>query len=404
MLDKIKDKRQKAKIAAGILNKQVYTGPWTVQIDLTNKCNNDCIACWCHSKLLGDKAMKPDVKKKFLSYNKTIKLIDELDELGVRDIYFTGGGEPFMHPDIIKVIKHIKKKGIYLDMSTNFTLINKRIADKLIELQVDHMNLSLWAATPKVYSKLHPNKNKRTFQKIIEIIDYINKKKKEKGIEKPHLGMYNVINIHNYHEIDTMLEFTYAHKMQDIQFTPVDTVPERTDHLRLRKKHLKEMVKKIKKMPQQMTTFERKYEHKVAFTGYEDFLRRMSNPDSEDANYDTDILDSLPSCYMGWTFARVLAGGEVNSCLKSFKIPIGNIHEKSFKEIWFGKKQECFRKHTINYNKNDPFFKKIGNDLKSEEQGCYKICDNLKLNSDVHKQIKGLKILEKQLIKMSRFI
>lgn len=108
--NKLKDYIQQIRIASGILKKKVLTGPWSVQIDLTNQCNNDCLACWCRSKFLKDKAMKPEVVKQSLSYEKVIGLIDELDKLGVRDIYFTGGGEPFMHPKILDIMRYIKKK------------------------------------------------------------------------------------------------------------------------------------------------------------------------------------------------------------------------------------------------------------------------------------------------------
>ncbi|MEE8480277.1 MAG: radical SAM protein, partial [Desulfobacterales bacterium] len=114
MISRLKNTLQQAKVAAGILNQKIYTGPWNVQIDLTNRCNNNCIACWCNSPLLGDKAMAPAIKNKSLSFETAIKLIDELDELGVRAIYFTGGGEPFMHPQILDIMRHIKAKKIHL--------------------------------------------------------------------------------------------------------------------------------------------------------------------------------------------------------------------------------------------------------------------------------------------------
>lgn len=404
MKKKIKDYTQQAKIARGILDKKVYTGPWSVQIDLTNKCNNNCIACWCHSPLLGDKAMKPEIKKQFLSYKKVISLIDELDELGVRDIYFTGGGEPFMHSRILEIMKHVKSKKIHLDMSTNFTLVRKKTAKKLVEIGIDHMNLSLWSGSPETYAKQHPNKNEKTFLKMGEMIDYINTLKEQKGTDKPRLGMYNVITVHNYFEVDKMLEFAFKHRMNDIDFTPVDTVPGRTDDLKLKKKHRKILADKIRKMPEQMELLRNKYNRDLGFKNYHSFLRRIENQDAEDANYDSDILDKLPSCYAGWTFARVLATGEVNSCLKSFKIPIGNINEKSFKEIWFGDKQKEFRKHTIDYDKENPYFCKMGNDIATDGQGCYKCCDNLGFNLLVHDKLNKLGPVEKQLLRVSRLL
>src|SRR5512147_2771053 len=110
LLVKAKDRLQQAKIAAGILDKKAYTGPITVQIDIMNACNQNCVGCWCHSPLLGDLAMSAETKKKFLPYKIAMKLIDDLDAMGVRDIYFTGGGEPFMHPQAVDIMEHVKKK------------------------------------------------------------------------------------------------------------------------------------------------------------------------------------------------------------------------------------------------------------------------------------------------------
>jgi MoaA/NifB/PqqE/SkfB family radical SAM enzyme len=130
----------------------------------------------------------------------------------------------------------------------------------------------------------------------------------------------------------------------------------------------------------------------------------MENTDSKEANYDTNILNQLPSCYAGWSFARVMANGDVNSCLKSFKIPIGNIFKDSFKDIWFGKKQEIFRKHTIDYNPKNPYFKNMGSDHTQEEQGCIKCCDNLGFNMHIHGKLQSLSPTKKKLLKIGKYL
>jgi len=402
MVSRLTNTLQQAKVAAGILHNKVYSGPWNVQIDLTNRCNNNCIACWCNSPLLGDKAMAPAIKNKSLSFEAAIKLIDELDELGIRTIYFTGGGEPFMHPQILNIMRHIKAKGIYLDMSTNFTLVDKKIADQLIDIGIDHMTLSLWAGTPETYAKQHPNKSSDTFLNMAEVINYIIETKSKRKTEYPALGMYNVINIYNYHEAEKMLEFAFKHKMDDITFTPVDTVPGRTDTLRLNSEQRNELARKIRELSKNIWKFEKKYSHWLHFKDYHSFLRRLENENADNADYDTDIFDSLPTCYAGWSFARVLATGDVNSCLKSFKIPVGNINENSFKNIWFGEKQHEFRKHSINYDRDDPYFKNMGNDRATKEQGCYKCCDNLGMNMAIHEKMIQLGFGKKQLLNIAR--
>ncbi|MBU0486063.1 MAG: radical SAM protein [Proteobacteria bacterium] len=404
MKNKLKDNIQQAKIACGILDKKVYTGPWHVQIDLTNKCNNDCIACWCNSPLLGDKAMRAEIKNKFLPFEVVIKLVDELDALGARDLYFTGGGEPFMHPRILDIMRHIKSKGMRLDMSTNFTLVTKEIAEQLIEIGVDHMNISLWAATPETYSKLHPNKNEQTFLKMTEIIDFINARKAEKQTLKPALGMYNVITSESYLEIIDMLEFAHLHRMNDINFVPVDTMPGKTDVLSLNAKQRQELSELVATLPAKRLEFQEKYQHEVLISNLEMFAQRIRSDSADEANYDAELLSSMPSCYAGWSFARILATGEVNSCLKSFKIPVGNIFESSFPEIWFGAKQHEFRAHTIDYDINDPYLKSMGNDMQTEGQGCMKCCDNLGLNMSVHEKMIDLDLPKKILIRLANLL
>ena len=397
-----KDKLQQAKVAAGILHNKVYTGPWNVQIDLTNQCNNDCIACWCNSPLLGDKAMPPAIRNKSLDYGTVIKLIDELDEMGVRAIYFTGGGEPFMHPQILNIMRHVKKKGIHLDMSTNFTLVDEKSAEELIDIGIDHMNLSLWAGTPETYARLHPNKSRETFIKMAAVIDYIVKLKNQRKTTAPAIGMYNVVSCYNYQEARKMIEFAFAHKFDDILFTPVDTVPDRTDSLMLNARQRGWLAADIRKLSGNIKELEDKHNHQLEFKDYHNFLRRLENKNAACDNYDSDILKSFPSCYAGWSFARVLATGDVNSCLKSFKMPIGNIYINSFKEIWLSAKQHEFRRHTIKYDRDDPYFNNMGNDLLTKDQGCDKCCDNLGINIAIHEKIMALGFGKKQLLNIAR--
>lgn len=393
------DLRQQARVSAGILDGRIYSGPWTVQLDLTNECNNDCIACWCNSPLLDDKKMPQEVKEKTLPFEKVIELIDELAELGVRSVYLTGGGEPFMHPRALDVMRYVKSKGIHLDMSTNFTLVDKEVAEKLLEAKVDHLNLSLWSGDRDVYAVQHPNKSAETFDQMLEVIDYIVKRKKELNQTVPGLGIYNVINIHNYKDFNNMVELAYEHKVDDLQFTHVDTMPERTDVLSLSPDQLRELAGDLRDFEGRNRTLSEAHAHRLNVIGFETFRQRTESSGASEANYDAEILASLPSCYAGWSFARVLANGEVNSCLKSFKIPVGSIYEKSFTEIWCGHLQKEFRRHTKNYDPADPYFENMGNDTTVDGQGCIKCCDNIGLNLSIHHKLETLTWWQRLLLK-----
>ena len=176
---RVKDKIAQAKIAAGIIDQKPYSGPWEVQIDLTNMCNNDCIGCWCHSPLLEEKAMTPDQKKKKIPYKLALKLINDLEDIGTRYIYFTGGGDPWMHPKTIEIIEFVKNKKLICDMSTNFSLVTKEKAQRIVKAGMDHMNISLWAGSPKSYNLTHPNKTGEDFIKLTNMLKYVSSLKKK---------------------------------------------------------------------------------------------------------------------------------------------------------------------------------------------------------------------------------
>ncbi len=391
---KLKWKISEIKMVAGILNGlDVFTGPLSVQIDLTNQCNNNCIGCWCNSPLLGDKAMDPETKKKELPFELVKKLIDELDEMCVREIYLTGGGEPFMHPRVMEIIEYIKSKGIGCDMSTNFTLISKERTEKLVDLGVDHMNVSMWAGTPGGYIKTHPNKTDKDFYKMRDTLIYIANLKNKKGKKKPIINIYNVISNLNYEEIKEMIDFAFLVKADSVEFTMMDPVEGKTKILLLNEEQRCKLIKEINKVRNYVNKKNAELGIELKVNSLEQFLRRVSNEESKKGKYDSNIVDTIP-CYAGWTFARIMANGDILSCLKSHLMPVGNIHKQSFKKAWHSKKQELFREKS-RCKKSDPYFSKIN---------CYKSCDNLGTNLSIHRKIQSLPAFSKFLLRNLSFI
>jgi len=386
---KLNWKISEIKMVAGILDgSEAFTGPLSVQIDLTNKCNNNCIGCWCNSPLLGDKAMDPETKKKELPFELIKKLIDELDEMCVREVYLTGGGEPFMHPKVMEVIAYIKSKGMGCDMSTNFTLINKERAEKLVGLGIDHMNISMWAGTAEIYVKTHPNKKEDDFYRMRDMLIYLGKLKKKERKKKPIINIYNVISNLNYDEIKEMIDFAFLVRADSVDFTMMDPVEGRTEILLLNEEQRYELIKEISKVREYVNKKNAEFGVELKVNSLEQFLRRVSNENSKEGNYDSNIVDTIP-CYAGWTFARVMANGNILSCLKSHLMPIGNIYKQSFKKAWYSKKQRLFREKS-KCKKSDSYFSKIN---------CYKSCDNLGTNLSIHGKIQSLPVFSKFLLR-----
>jgi len=366
-----------------------YKGPYHIQIDLTNDCNNNCIGCWCNSPLLEEKKMPEETKKQYLPFETVKELLDEVKTLGAKEVYYSGGGEPFMHPQIMQVLEYTKKLGLTCYVNTNFTLLNREKIDRIIDIGIDHLTVSIWAGTPETYARTHPNKTGKDFLQIKDNLSYLNKRKKK----TPYIKIYEVIFNLNYHEIAEMIEFAKNTGCESVEFTLIDTVPGKTDQLALNQKEREKLHVVCQAIAGNMlSNFDYQGVHLFRF---DQFLRRISKEKAVlEAKYDKNIIDEIP-CYIGWLFARILPDGNVNTCLKSHRFPVGNLYEENFSQIWNSSKQIYCRKKMLCYRKDDPFFRLMGNDPETKEAGCYKSCDDIGRNLHMHKKILSLTKLER---------
>lgn len=377
----------------GIFNgRHAFKGPFHVQIDLTDHCNNNCLACWCNSPLLEEK--KHTLKQKhILSFELAKELIDDLSSMGTREIYFSGAGEPFCHPHIMDILAYAKKRGFVCYINTNFTLLDKVKIDKLIDLGIDHLTVSIWAATAEIYAQTHPNKTEDSFLQIVENLKYLNSTKQN----KPYIKLYNVIFNKNYHELIKMVDIACQTGSESLEYALVDTIPGKTEGLLLNSDQIKRLQQDVDKLSLMLD--QRGQVGKVTLFRFDVFRRRVSSSaDLVQATYDRNIIDKIP-CYIGWCFARILPNGEVNSCLKAHRIPVGNLYLDEFRQIWNGDKQIFFRNKTLVYKKSDVFFRLIGNDPDVKEAGCYKSCDDIGRNVYMHGRIMSLTLIERLILK-----
>ncbi len=180
-----------------------------------------------------------------------------------------------------------------------------------------------------------------------------------------------------------------------VEYTVTDTIPDRTDCLLLSPEQLQECLAVCERIKSRMAPDQSV--DGVTMLNFDHFMRRLGDPRAAVAEYDSEFVDRLP-CYVGWTYARILADGNVNSCLKSHRFPVGNVYEQSFADIWNGTRQREFRQHALAPSKAaDPFFKLMGNDP-SCQVGCYKSCDNLGENVPFHETMQRLAPWERSML------
>ena len=356
----------------GILDgKRAFTGPEQVVIDLTNRCNNNCIACWTGSPLLREKTPPDHWKSLEFPYELMKEIIFDLHKLGTKRIRFTGGGEPFMHSHIMELLEYVKSLGMACAVTTNFTLMDETKIEKIIEIGLDEIAVSMWAGDPITYSRTHPNKTEKTFDRIVFLLSKL-------GNEKnclPRVTIANVLSCMNYPTVMRMFDFAEHVKANAVYYTLVDPIPGYTDGLLLNPQHSQELLGMIAEVEKKAASLP---EHgKIELENFDQFKRRVANSNTGAGHYDNNMIDNIP-CYVGWMFARLLPDGSVSPCCRGVNKPLGNLFQNSFAEIWHSPAYCEFRYNAKHLKKNHPYFHPIG---------CYTTCDNLMHNLEIHRRM-----------------
>ena len=101
------------------------SGPAIAFIEITNFCNLTCKHCYAFS---GPKDKREDE----LTREEILDLLDQFEELGVLQVFLTGG-EVFAHPNAVEIINYAKTKSFTTQIFTNGTLIKERHLSKIPE-------------------------------------------------------------------------------------------------------------------------------------------------------------------------------------------------------------------------------------------------------------------------------
>lgn len=115
--------------------------PFLVVWDFTHKCNLRCKHCYSKSGA---------VQEEELTTQEAKDVVDQLADAGVTALAFSGG-EPLSRSDFFEVAEHAVKRGLYVSVATNGTLLTKEMTRKLKEAKIHYVEISIDGATAKTH-------------------------------------------------------------------------------------------------------------------------------------------------------------------------------------------------------------------------------------------------------------
>lgn len=135
------------------LPRAVDARPIWAQLNITWRCNLDCAYC-----------TEYDNQKDHVPYEVLLGRIDKCRELGVLHTDLIGG-EPLLHPDLVRLFQHVSARGMTSGMTTNGFLLTRDKLDRLLEAGLGRLQISVDGVRP---TRQAP-KSLKTLQSKIEL-------------------------------------------------------------------------------------------------------------------------------------------------------------------------------------------------------------------------------------------
>lgn len=165
-----------------------------IYIEPTIACNLDCITCFRNAWHEADGKMS---EATFQAIFEGLKQLDPIP-----DVYFGGIGEPLFHPRTLEWVKQVKTLGVKVELITNATMLNEKIARKVIDSGLDVLWVSLDGATPETYADIRIGAE---LSHILENLRKFNSMRKGGHFPHPELGIAFVAMKRNIQDLPKII-------------------------------------------------------------------------------------------------------------------------------------------------------------------------------------------------------
>lgn len=173
----------------------VDVAPTHLQLIISDLCNQDCSFCayrmsggFSTELFAGPNGEKNPNRK--MPTEKAFEILEDAWRLGTRAVQFTGGGEPTVHPDWVKIIQKALDLGFKVGLVTNGIRLHEK--HKAVLERLTWLRISLDAGKAETYTAI---RNSDTFDKALAAIRFAVK------LNTPLVGVGFVVTRENYQEL-----------------------------------------------------------------------------------------------------------------------------------------------------------------------------------------------------------
>ncbi|CAK0745138.1 Radical SAM protein [Gammaproteobacteria bacterium] len=198
--------------------------PIYVRVKPINRCDHSCFFCvYSTGFRKNDKPnhiisgmhtdMGPD---DIIPTAKMLEILDDFREIGVKAVTYSGGGEPLMHRDIVKIMQVTLDHNIDLSIITNGQMLVKQRAEVLAQAKWVRVSIDYTTAAQMAASRSVPEKN---FDMILHNLDSFARIKQNNC----DLAVNYIIHRDNYQGIAEFARTLKNCGVENVRFSPMWT-------------------------------------------------------------------------------------------------------------------------------------------------------------------------------------
>ncbi|MBN3040886.1 MAG: radical SAM protein [Candidatus Omnitrophica bacterium] len=189
------------KFAKGALGTILFGWPLNARLWITRRCNYQCRMC----------SIFRNEKQKEMTLDELKTVAFNLKKLRLSQVILTGG-EPFLRPDIIDIIKIFKPYGFIIRIQTNAAEhVTEDLLDRAYKAGLDDISVSLDTLDPLKQDAICAGKG--VLKNAKRVLDYCSKHYADRGVIAANV----VISRQNFFELPQIIEFC---KEKGIFFDP----------------------------------------------------------------------------------------------------------------------------------------------------------------------------------------
>jgi radical SAM protein with 4Fe4S-binding SPASM domain len=279
--------------------------PLVMSWNITRECNMKCSHCYINAteKKLDNELTTQEAKN----------LMDQIYQVSA-PLLILSGGEPLLRRDIFELINYGSKKGLKMGLGSNGSLIDETVAKKLKDAGIATVSISVDSNIPAQHDDFRGVTG--AWEKAIEACKALRK-------NNVLVQVNTTLTQQNYNQIDDIMSLAEGVGVENFHLFFLVPTGRGTKLTDISPEKYEEMISK---------TFAKTANHQlnVRPSCAPQFMRIAKD-------MGLDMRQWIRGCIAGLYYCRIYPNGDVTPC-PYLPIKLGNVREKSFKEIWFNSK------------------------------------------------------------------